>query len=176
KAMLDWHSRHRFCARCGAATVSGDAGYKRSCPRCQAEHFPRTDPAVIMLATYGDKCLLARNVSWSGDFYSCLAGFMEPGETIEEAVARELYEEAGVRAKNVRYAASQPWPFPAALMIGCYAEVESLELKLDPAEIADAEWYDKDQARALLADEIEGRRGPIKIAIAHHLIKGWLGE
>ncbi len=176
KAMLDWHGRHHFCARCGAATLSGEAGYKRSCPRCQAEHFPRTDPAVIMLATCGDKCLLARNVSWSGDFYSCLAGFMEPGETIEEAVARELYEEAGVRAKNVRYAASQPWPFPAALMIGCYAEVESLELRLDPTEIADAEWYDKDQARALLADEIEGRRGPIKIAIAHHLIKGWLDE
>ncbi len=174
KAMLDWHGRHSFCARCGAATVSGEAGYKRVCPRCQAEHFPRTDPAVIMLATYGDKCLLARNVSWSADFYSCLAGFMEPGETIEEAVARELHEEAGVKAKNVRYFASQPWPFPAALMIGCYAEAESLELRLDPTEIADAEWYTKKEARALLDGEIDGRRGPIKIAIAHYLIQGWV--
>jgi len=174
KAMIDWHARHRFCARCGAPTVIADAGYKRACPRCQAEHFPRTDPAVIMLATYGDKCLLARNVSWSADFYSCLAGFMEPGETIEEAVARELYEEVGLRAKTVRYAASQPWPFPAALMLGCYVEVESMELRLDPAEIADAEWYTKEEARALLAGEIEGRRGAIKIAIAYHLIKAWL--
>lgn len=174
KAMLDWHARHRFCARCGAATISADAGYKRSCPRCHAEHFPRTDPAVIMLVTHEDKGLLARNVNWAPDFYSTLAGFVEPGETLEEAVQRELYEEAGVRAKNVRYFASQPWPFPAALMLGFYAEAESFDLKLDQTEIADAAWYTKDEARALINGELEGRRGPMKIAIAYHLIKGWV--
>lgn len=174
KAMLDWHARHRFCSRCGSKTVSADAGYKRSCPNCQAEHFPRTDPAVIMLVTHEDKCLLARNVNWAPDFYSTLAGFVEPGETIEEAVARELYEEAGVRVKSVRYFASQPWPFPAALMLGFYAQAASFDLKLDPGEIADAAWYSKDEARALINGELEGRRGPMKIAIAYHLIKGWV--
>jgi NAD+ diphosphatase len=173
KALIDWHQRHGFCARCGAATVSGDAGHKRVCTGCGTEHFPRTDPAVIMLATYGEECLLARNVNWSADFYSALAGFVEPGESIEEAVRRELFEEAGVVAGAVRYYASQPWPFPASLMIGCYAECESKELTLDPAEIADALWFDKKTALALLNGEIEGRRGPMKVAIAHYLIKEW---
>ena len=174
KAMLDWHARHGFCARCGAKTASAEAGYKRACPSCGAEHFPRTDPAVIMLVSHGGKCLVARNVNWAADFYSTLAGFVEPGETLEEAVVRELYEEAGVRAKNVRYAASQPWPFPAALMLGFYAEADSFVLKIDHTEIADAVWYTKDEARALIDGSLEGRRGPMQIAIAYHLIKGWV--
>jgi NAD+ diphosphatase len=174
KGMIEWHSRHGFCSRCGAKTDTADAGTKRVCPLCGAEHFPRTDPAVIMLATYGDKCLLARNVNWTPDFYSCLAGFMEPGESVEEAVRRELYEEAGVVAGAVRYFASQPWPFPAALMIGCYAEAESTALTLAPIEIADAVWYTRDEARALLEGQIEARRGPMKTAIAWHLIDGWV--
>jgi len=173
KALIDWHQRHGFCARCGAPTVVGDAGYKRVCPGCGAEHFPRTDPAVIMLATHGEECLLARNVNWSADFYSSLAGFVEPGESIEEAVRRELFEEAGVVAGKVSYCASQPWPFPASLMIGCYAECESKDLTLDPSEIADAMWFDKKTALALLNGEIEGRRGPMKVAIAYHLIRSW---
>lgn len=174
RGMLEWHARHGFCARCGAKTAIADAGYKRTCPACEAEHFPRTDPAVIMLATYQDKCLLARNANWAPDFYSTLAGFMEPGETVEEAVARELYEEAGVKASDVRYAASQPWPFPAALMLGCYAKAESFALKIDHAEIADALWYTKDEARALIDGTLEGRRGPMNVAIAYHLIRGWV--
>jgi NTP pyrophosphohydrolases containing a Zn-finger, probably nucleic-acid-binding len=174
KGMLEWHARHGFCARCGAKTTVADAGFKRICPACKAEHFPRTDPAVIMLVTHQDKCLLARNVNWAPDFYSTLAGFVEPGESIEEAVARELYEEAGVKAHSMRYFASQPWPFPAALMLGFYAETDSFDLRIDPSELADAVWYSKDEARALLAGELAGRRGPMKAAIAYHLIKGWV--
>jgi NAD+ diphosphatase len=176
KGMIEWHSRNGFCARCGARTEVADAGTKRVCPLCGSEHFPRTDPAVIMLATYGERCLVARNVNWTPDFYSCLAGFMEPGESIEEAVRRELHEEAGLVTGAVRYFASQPWPFPAALMMGCYAEAESDVLKLDPTEIADAVWYTRDEARALLEGQIEGRRGPMKAAIAWHLIDGWVRE
>jgi NAD+ diphosphatase len=175
KGLMEWHVRHGFCSRCGAATVIGDAGYKRSCPRCSAEHFPRTDPAVIMLATHGEECLLARNKNWAPEFYSTLAGFVEPGESIEEAVRRELFEEAGVVAGKVSYCASQPWPFPSSLMIGCFAECESKVLNLDPNEIADAIWFDKKTALDLIDGRIEGRRGPMRVAVAYHLIKTWAG-
>ncbi len=173
KAMIDWHQRHGFCARCGAPTVSADAGYKRVCTACGTEHFPRTDPAVIMLATQGDACLLGRNKTWPPDFFSALAGFLEPGESIEEAVRRELFEEAGVRAGAVTYYASQPWPFPSQLMIGCFAECDGRALNLDPNEIAEAEWFTRERACALLAGDIPGRRGPFAVAIAHHLIRAW---
>jgi NAD+ diphosphatase len=172
KALIDWHQRHGFCTNCGAATVMADAGYRRNCPRCGADHFPRTDPAVIMLITHGDECLLARNVKWE-KFYSTIAGFVEPGESLEEAVRRESFEEVGVTVGKVTYFASQPWPFPASLMIGCYAECESKALKLDSTEIAEAEWFSKARALDLIEGRIEGWRGPMTVAIAYHLIKEW---
>jgi len=173
KGVMEWHARNRFCPRCGGATAVGDAGWKRVCLSCAAEHFPRTDPAVIMLAIHGEECLLARNAKWSGDFYSCLAGFVEPGESIEEAVRRESFEEAGVRVSKVTYFASQPWPFPTSIMIGCFAECPSKALQLDPGEIADALWFAKKTALKLLNGELEGKRGPMKAAVAHHLIRTW---
>lgn len=172
KAMIDWHQRHGFCARCGASTLFADAGYKRVCPDCNAEHFPRTDPVVIMLATHGDSCLVGRGKQFPRGMYSALAGFIEPGETIEEAVRRELREEAGVIAGKVTYRATQPWPFPSSLMIGCFAEADSREIKVDETELAEAIWLKRETARALINGErVEGLWVPPAIAIAHHLIK-----
>ena len=174
KAMIDWHERHGFCARCGHATTFADAGYKRTCPNCGAEHFPRTDPVVIMLATHGDACLVGRGRQFPPGFFSALAGFVEPGETIEEAVAREIHEEAGVRVKNVTYFTTQPWPFPSSLMIGCYAEAENRDITIDQNELADAFWLEKDRARRLLTgDSTDTIRMPPPVAIAHHLIRNW---
>jgi NAD+ diphosphatase len=174
KAMIDWHQRHGFCARCGHATTIAEAGYKRNCPNCGAEHFPRTDPVVIMLATHGDACLVGRGKQFPPGFFSALAGFIEPGETIEEAVAREILEEAGVKVKNVTYFTTQPWPFPSSLMIGCYAEAETRDITLDQNELADAFWLEKDVARAMLAGKPNnGMFLPPPVAIAHHLIRNW---
>jgi NAD+ diphosphatase len=174
KAMIDWHARHGFCAQCGAPTALMDAGYRRHCSNCNADHFPRTDPVVIMLATNGDACLVGRGKHFPPGMMSALAGFIEPGETIEEAVRRELLEEAGVRVGAVRYHTTQPWPFPSSLMIGCFAESESREITLDGNELADAIWLEKEKARALLAGKpIDGIFVPPRVAIAHHLIKAW---
>ena len=174
KAMIDWHQRHGFCARCGAPTVIADAGYKRNCPNCNAEHFPRTDPVVIMLATDGDRCLVGRGKQFPKGMFSALAGFVEPGETIEEAVRRELLEEAGIRTGKVTYYATQPWPFPSSLMIGCFAEAESRDIVIDDNELAEAFWLEKEKARALLDGErIDGLFIPPPVAIAHHLLKNW---
>jgi NAD+ diphosphatase len=174
KAMIDWHERHGFCPRCGHATAIADAGYKRSCPNCGAEHFPRTDPVVIMLATHGDACLVGRGKQFPPGFFSALAGFVEPGETIEEAVAREIMEEAGVAVTNVTYFTTQPWPFPSSLMIGCFAEAQGRDITIDPNELADAFWLEKTKARAMLAGErMDNLFLPPPVAIAHHLIKHW---
>lgn len=174
KAMIDWHQRHGFCACCGHPTHFADAGYKRTCPNCNAEHFPRTDPVVIMLATHGDACLVGRGKQFPPQFFSALAGFVEPGETIEEAVAREIHEEAGVRVKNVTYFTTQPWPFPSSLMIGCYAQAEGRDITIDQTELADAFWLEKDRARRVLAGEADTIRMPPPVAIAHHLIRNWV--
>jgi NAD+ diphosphatase len=177
KSLIDWHQRHGFCPRCGSPTELMDAGYRRLCRSCGAEHFPRTDPVAIMLATLGGRCLVGRGHHFQPGMYSALAGFIEPGETLEEAVRREIFEEAGLRTGNVRYVATQPWPFPSSLMIGCFAEALDGEIRIDGAELADARWLDRATARALLAgEEIDGMRVPPPIAIAHHLIKAWAEE
>jgi NAD+ diphosphatase len=178
KAMIDWHQRHGFCPRCGAPTRMMDAGYRRLCGNCNSEHFPRVDPVVIMLATDGDACLIGRGKQFPPGMFSALAGFMEPGETIEEAVRRELMEEASVRVSEVNYYATQPWPFPSSLMIGCFAKAESRDAKVDDNELAEVRWLDRAVARAVVMGErVDGIRLPPPIAIAHHLIKTWaLGE
>jgi NAD+ diphosphatase len=174
KAMIDWHQRHGFCAQCGARSALADAGWRRLCPECKAEHFPRTDPVVIMLGVHGDACLVGRNKRFPGNFYSALAGFMEPGESIEEAVRRELMEEVNLKVGKVTYHATQPWPFPSSLMIGCLAEAESPDFKPDGEEISDARWLDRATAKKLIAGErLPDISIPPAIAIAHHLIKAF---
>ena len=172
KGMLDWNLRHPFCAQCGNLTQVLEGGYKRICGNCGSEHFPRTDPVVIMLATYGDQCLLGRQRGWPDGMLSALAGFMEPGETIEEAVARELQEEAGLEVDSVSYLGAQPWPFPGSLMIGCMAQATSLEVSVDEVELEEARWVSRD-------DVISSMRGdgplgvPPQMAIAHQLMQAF---
>jgi NAD+ diphosphatase len=176
RSMLLWHERHRFCANCGAASESVDAGWKRRCGACEAEHFPRTDPVVIMLATRGDEVLLGRKSIFPPGWFTALAGFVEPGETIEEAVAREVLEEAGIRVGAVRYLASQPWPYPSQLMIGCTAEALSTDITIDPTELEDARWFTREEIRVALAHGDKPLKMPPPFAIAHHLIKLWAAE
>jgi NAD+ diphosphatase len=173
KALIDWHNRHRFCANCGAATDAADGGHRRTCPRCKAEHFPRTDPAVIMLVVRGERCLLGRNKRFTGGHYSTLAGFVEPGENIEEAVRREVYEEVRVRVSMVRYFASQPWPFPSSLMIGCIGEAETHDIEVDGTEIIAARWFDRATIRRALDGDSNEVLLPRRDAIAYHLIRHW---
>src|SRR5918993_3148896 len=175
KSMLDWHNRHRFCANCGAPTALSQAGFRRDCASCGAQHFPRTDPVVIMLVSRGERCLLGRQTHFIPGMYSCLAGFLEPGETIEAAVQRETFEEAGVRVGAVRYSASQPWPFPSSLMIGCMGEAESEDVTVDREELEDARWFSREDVRLMLRREHpEGFFVPPSVAIANYLLHEWL--
>jgi len=173
KAMFEWRRRHRHCAVCGHASEPADGGWKRVCPSCKAEHFPRTDPVVIMLATHGEKCLLGRQAVWPKGMFSALAGFLEPGENIEEACARELNEEAGLNATRVRYHSTQPWPYPSSLMIGLIAEVDSEDAAPDQTELEEVRWFTRDEARDLIKGTLAGVTAPGKVAIAHQLIKAW---
>lgn len=175
RSLVDWHARHGFCAACGATTAPVRGGWSRSCAGCGAEHFPRVDPVVIMLAEHEGRALVGRQHGWAPGFFSALAGFVEPGETIEEAVRRELFEEAGVRAAGVRYAMSQPWPFPSSLMIACVAPVADDALTLDPNEIEQAIWVTRaDVAAALAGDAGAPFVAPQPMAVAHHLLVHWL--
>jgi NAD+ diphosphatase len=175
KAILGWHARHRFCPNCGAATVLVQAGWRRDCPACHAEHFPRTDPVVIMLPILGDRCVLGRSPRFPQTMWSCLAGFCEPGETIEEAVRREVAEEVGIACAQVKYFASQPWPFPSSLMIGCHAQAVSDEIVIDPDEIEAARWFDRSELKLMLARaHPQQLTTPPPIAIAHHIIRDFV--
>ena len=176
--LVDWHARHRFCSVCGQPSKVGDAGHVRRCSssECATEHFPRTDPVVIMLVTNGDRCLLGRQPKWPHPFFSALAGFVEPGETLEEAVRREVFEEAGVHVGSVRYHSSQPWPFPASLMMGCMAEATTEEIRVDSHELEDARWFTRDEARAALAGKSKELALPPPLAIAHQLVRAWVHE
>jgi NAD+ diphosphatase len=177
KAVLHWHARHRFCANCGTLTRAVQGGWRRDCPACAAQHFPRTDPVVIMLATSGERCLLGRQSRFPPGMWSCLAGFVEPGETIEAAVRREVREEAGIDCGDVRYFASQPWPFPMSLMIGCHAAARSTELAIDRNELEDARWFDRAEvAQMLMRKHPERFATPPPVAIAYHLIRAWMED
>ena len=173
KALFEWKRRHRFCSACGQPSEAAEAGWKRVCPACKTEHFPRTDPVTIMLPTFRDQCLLGRQKVWPKGRFSTLAGFMEPGESIERACAREVKEEAGLTVTAVRYHSSQPWPFPANLMIGLIAEVSDQDATPDQTELEEVRWFHRDEMRRLLKDGIEGLGVPPPFAIAHQLMKAW---
>ena len=171
-----WHARHRFCANCGQATDIVRGGWSRLCPACSAEHFPRVDPVSIMLVKHDDRVLLGRQPHYPADRYSALAGFIEVGESIEDAVAREVKEEAGIDVRDVRYVASQPWPFPSSLMIGCTAEALSADLTIDKTELEDARWFTREEVRAAIAGAPGATfQPPPRTAIARTLMEHWLG-
>jgi NAD+ diphosphatase len=175
RSQVDWHRRHRYCSACGARTQADRGGHVRRCDACGAEHFPRTDPVAIMLVVDGERCLLgqgADRLARSG-MYSALAGFIDQGESIEEAVRREVREEAGVRVGAVRYHSSQPWPFPSSLMIGCHGQALSTAIEIDTEEMADVSWFPRDEVVAALAGGHPRLKLPGPIAIAHHLIRAW---
>ena len=174
KGVLAWHESHRFCARCGAKSVLAMAGWQRTCPICDTSHFPRTDPVVIMLITHGNSTLLGRGSAWPAGMYSCLAGFMEPGETIEAAVRRETLEETAVKVGAVSYVTSQPWPFPASLMIGCHGLAETTEIILDPAELEAAHWVSRENLMHALAGFDPDMKPARKGSIARFLMESWL--
>ena len=173
RALAQWHKTHKFCGRCGGKTESQSAGHVRRCsnPECGSEHFPRTDPAVIMLVSYGDKVCLARKNDWPKDRFSVLAGFVEPGETPEGAVIREVKEEVGLTVTNVRYHSAQPWPFPANLMLGYFAEAESDEISIDDLEIEEAKWVTRED---LEPEALAYFENPHSVSIARRLIADWV--
>ena len=176
KGIFAWHETHKFCANCGAATTVSQAGWERTCPACQHKHFPRTDPVVIMLATNGNDVLLGRSPNWPEGMFSLLAGYMEPGEGIEEAVRREVFEETGIRIGKVDYLTSQPWPFPTSLMIACTAEALNRDITIDPVEIEEAKWVTREQvANAALGNDqtlSPARKG----SVAQFVLERWLAD
>jgi NAD+ diphosphatase len=179
RSLIDWHDRHRFCARCGTPSTVASGGWVRRCPNCKAHHFPRVDPVVIMLAVRGERCLLGRGHRRPGARFSCLAGFMEPGETPEEAVRREVLEESGIHIGRVQYLASQPWPFPSSLMMGFLGEALTEEITIDPEELAEVRWFEREEVQAMV--ERSGSDDPIPglptlpppLAIGHQIARRW---
>jgi len=179
RSLIDWHARHRYCAQCGTPSAVVSGGWVRHCPNCKAQHFPRVDPVVIMLAVSGERCLLGRGHRRPGARFSCHAGFMEPGETLEEAVRREVLEESGIQVARVRYLASQPWPFPSSLMMGFLGEALTEEITIDPEELAEVRWFERDEVRAMVErsrsdDPVPGLATlPPPLAIGHQIARRW---
>lgn len=176
RALLLWHKSHGFCSACGAQSQMVQAGWQRHCPACGTQHFPRTDPVVIMLVTRGNRLLLGRSPGWPEGMYSLLAGFLEPGETVEAAVRREVAEESGISVGRVGFLASQPWPFPASLMLGCRAEALSDEITVDPVELEDARWVTREELVQVFAGRHPHIRPGRKGAIAGYLMRNWLAD
>ncbi len=179
RALVDWHARHRFCARCGAATGLAKGGWQRNCSsdNCTAEHYPRVDPVTIMLVEHHGNVLLGRQPRFPPKRFSALAGFVEPGESIEEAVAREIHEEAGLIVRDVSYVASQPWPFPSNLMIACHSYTDDPAITIDTTELDEADWFTRAEVTAAMAGDDTARFiAPPPFAIAHHLLKWWLSQ
>lgn len=175
RCLFEWHRKNGFCANCGDRTKIEEAGWKRKCGDCGMEHFPRVDPVAIMLAVRGDKCLLGRQAAWRPGFWSCLAGFVEPGETIEQAAAREMLEEAGVRCTTrADYLFCQPWPFSHSLMIGLILEADAEDITVDTSELETARWFTREEAAAMMAGTHPDAYAPPHFAVAHHVIKAWL--
>ncbi len=181
RSLVDWHARHRFCARCGGATVLAKGGWQRNCSNqpCRSEHFPRVDPVTIMLVEHDGRLLLGRQPRFPAGRFSALAGFVEPGESVEEAVAREVFEEAGIRVRDVSYIASQPWPFPSSLMIGCHSHADDPAITLDANELEEARWFARDEVAEAMGAALRGDMGkafgaPPAHAIAHYLMRWWL--
>jgi NTP pyrophosphohydrolases containing a Zn-finger, probably nucleic-acid-binding len=175
KSLVGWHQRHQFCANCGARTSMREGGWKRECGSCKAEHFPRTDPVVIMFVSLGDKALLGRQKQFMPGMYSCLAGFVEAAETIEDAVRREILEESGIRVTDVNYYMTQPWPYPSSLMIGCTARAINEDIVVDRVELEDARWFDRSELALMhKRQHPDGLFAAHPFAIAHHLIGQWL--
>ena len=175
-AMMAWHGMNRFCGKCGSPSKSAIGGYRRDCEHCSSTIFPRTDPVVIMLTVDGDRCLLGRSPHFPPGWFSTLAGFVEPGETIEDAVRRETFEESGIRIGRVRYHASQPWPFPHSLMIGAFGEALSHEIDIDD-ELEDCRWFTREEVRQMIdGTHPEGIRCPPRKAIAYALVSAWASD
>lgn len=175
RSLTDWHARHRYCAQCGGDTKLAKGGWQRDCTNCGASHFPRTDPVTIMLVEFEGHLMLGRGLGWPEGSFSALAGFVEPGESIEEAVAREVLEEAGIEVRDVSYIASQPWPFPSQLMIGCHSHTDSDDLTIDETEMAEIEFFTRADVEAALAGNGPFRCPP-RHAIAHHLMEWWVKQ
>src|SRR3954466_2643431 len=177
KSLVSWHQRHSFCANCGTRSAMKEGGWKRDCPNCKTEHFPRTDPVVIMLVTSGDKCLMGRQKHFPAGMWSCLAGFVEVAETIEDAVRREIFEESGIRCTDVSYYMTQPWPYPSSLMIGCSARATTEDIVVDHAELEDVRWFSRAETALMHSREHpDGMFAAHPFAIAHHLIGQWLQD
>lgn len=176
KTLLEWHQSHRFCAQCGKQSTSSMGGIARTCSSCEIQHFPRVNPVAIMMVLHEDHCLLGRSPGWPPGAYSALAGFVSPGETLEETCIREVHEEVGLIVTDVKYTMSQPWPFPSQLMMGLTCRASSRELTINKAEIEDAQWFSRETVERVFAKQDDAFLRPPRMAVAHHLIKHWLNS